>query len=93
MTDDQRKLTRLRDNVEQLQEKSVVLEALLHTVQTASNEESAEVFRRLRSGTDLHVVAEQVQAGRLLSGVGLRKGSNGSIQTRKLTQSALYRWS
>ncbi|KAI9729058.1 MAG: hypothetical protein M1828_000143 [Chrysothrix sp. TS-e1954] len=80
MTDDQRKLTRLRDNVEQLQEKSVVLEALLHTVQSANAEESAEVFRRLRSGTDLHVVAEQVQAGRLLSGVGLRKGSNDSAQ-------------
>ena len=71
MTDDQRKLTYLRDNVEQLQEKSSTLENLLNILQSASEAEAAEVFRRLRAGNDLQVVAEQVQAGRLLSGVGL----------------------
>lgn len=69
MTDDQRKLTYLRDNVEQLQEKSSSLETLFHTVQTANDEEAAEVFRRLRSGLDINAVAEQVNYGRLLSGV------------------------
>jgi len=69
MTDDQRKLTYLRDNVEQLQEKSSALESLLHTIQHASEDEASEVFRRLRSGTDVQMVADQVQAGRLLSGV------------------------
>ena len=72
MTDEQRKLTYLRDNVEQLQERSNSLQSLLHTVHTASDEEAAEVFRRLRSGTDVQVVAEEVQAGQLLSGVGSR---------------------
>lgn len=69
MTDDQRKLTYLRDNVEQLQEKSSALESLLHTIQNANEDEASEVFRRLRSGTDVQMVADQVQAGRLLSGV------------------------
>ncbi|KAB8337010.1 hypothetical protein FH972_021314 [Carpinus fangiana] len=75
MTDDQRKLTYLRDNVEHLQEKSSVLEGLLFTVQTANEEEAVEIFRRLRSGTDVQHVAEQVQAGRLLSGVGRRESA------------------
>lgn len=70
MTDDQRKLTYLRDNVEQLQEKSSSLESLLHTVQSATEPEAAEIFRRVRRGGDLQTLAEQVQAGQLLSGVG-----------------------
>lgn len=69
MTDEQRKLTYLRDNVEQLQEKSNTLESLLLTVQSSSEEEAVEIFRRLRRGTDVRLVAEQVQAGRVLSGV------------------------
>ena len=76
MTDDQRKLTYLRDSVEQLQTDKSLLEQLLNTIQTASNEESAEVYRRLRSGGDLQLVAEEIQAGRLLSGVG---GGGGAI--------------
>ena len=70
MTDDQRKLTFLRGEVESLEEKTGVLEGLLSTIQAASNEEAAEVFRRLRFGGDLHEVANDVNAGRLLSGVG-----------------------
>ena len=69
MTDEQRKLTYLRDNVEQLQEKSKNLEGLLLAVQSSSEEEAVEIFRRLRSGTDVRLVAEQVQAGQVLSGV------------------------
>lgn len=74
MTDDQRKLTHLRENVEHLQEKTDSLESLLHTVQTASEEEATEVYRRLRSGQSLRVVADQVQASHLLSGVSLSPG-------------------
>ncbi|KAL9092482.1 MAG: hypothetical protein Q9159_000829 [Coniocarpon cinnabarinum] len=70
MTDDQRKLTYLRDSVEQLQTDKTLLEQLFQTVQVASQEEAIEVFRRLRSGGDLHQVAEEIQAGTLLSGVG-----------------------
>ena len=70
MTDDQRKLTYLRDSVEQLQVDKSLLEQLLSTIQQASNEEAAEVFRRLRSGGDLQGTAEEIQAGKLLSGVG-----------------------
>lgn len=75
MTDDQRKLTFLRDSVEHLQEKTTILEGLLSTVQNANEEEAAEVFRRLRSGSNVQLVAEQVQAGRLLSGVGMREAA------------------
>lgn len=70
MTDDQRKLTYLRDSVDQLQTDKSLLEQLLSTIQTASNEEAAEIFRRLRSGGELQPVAEEIQAGKLLSNVG-----------------------
>ena len=72
MTDDQRKLTYLRDNVEQLRERSNSLQSLLHTIQAANDQEAAEIYRRIRSGTDIHLVAEQVQAGKMLSVVGRR---------------------
>lgn len=82
MTDDQRKLTYLRDNVEQLQEKSSTMESLLHTIQAANEEEASEIYRRLRSGTDVQIVADQIQAGRLLSGVGRRESDAESLTTR-----------
>ncbi|KAK5201702.1 hypothetical protein LTR16_001762 [Cryomyces antarcticus] len=69
MTDEQRRLTFLRDNVEHLEEEKNTLESLLYTVQTASEEDAAEIFRRLRSGGDVTAVAQQVLAGRLLSEV------------------------
>ena len=70
MTDEQRKLTYLRENVEQLQEKSSSLESLFHNIQSSNEQEAAEIFRRIRVGGDVQTLAEQVQAGRLLSGVG-----------------------
>lgn len=87
MSDDQRKLTYLRDNVEQLQNKTQSLSSLLYTVQNASDGEAAEIFRRLRTGTDIHVVAEQVQAGQLLFGVGGRESERkyrAKLCTKKL---------
>lgn len=86
MTDDQRKLTYLRDSVEQLQTDKSLLEQLLSTIQTASNEEAAEIFRRLRAGGELQPVAEEIQAGKLLSGVGGAKASrqgSGDAQNSK----------
>lgn len=70
MTDDQRKLTHLRENVEQLQDKSNSLEGLLHTIQGSNEEEASEVYKRLRSGQNLQSIAEHVQASHVLSGVG-----------------------
>jgi len=73
MTDDQRKLTYLRDRVEQLSNKSEALTSLLNTVQTSSEAEAAEIFRRIRQpGTDIQYVAEQIQAGQQLFGIGRR---------------------
>lgn len=83
MTDDQRKLTFLRGEVEQLEEKTGVLEGLLSTIQTASNEEAAEVFRRIRFGGDLHAVANDVNAGRLLSGVGGAAPVRSDVEERR----------
>lgn len=72
MTDDQRKLTHLRENVEHLQDKSNSLEGLLHTIQHTNEEEASEVFRRLRSGQDVQDIADHVQASHVLSGVGVQ---------------------
>ena len=90
MSDDQRKLTYLRDNVEQLTARTQSLQSLLYTVQNASDGEAAEIFRRLRSGQDIHVVAEQVQAGQLLFGVGGRDPER-ACSTCRLVLSALIR--
>ncbi|TKA73117.1 hypothetical protein B0A49_03413 [Cryomyces minteri] len=64
-----RRLTFLRDNVEHLEEEKNTLESLLYTIQTANEDDAAEIFRRLRSGVDVAAVAQQVHAGRLLSEV------------------------
>jgi len=74
MTDDQRKLTFLRDNVEKLQGTAASLQQLLSTVQNASEAEAAEIFRRLRQpGVEPEHVAEQIAAGQLLFDVGRRE--------------------
>ena len=74
MTDDQRKLTFLRDNVEKLQGTAASLQQLLSTVQHASEAEAAEIFRRLRQpGVEPELVAEQIAAGQLLFDVGRRE--------------------
>lgn len=83
MTDDQRRLTHLRDNVEQLQEKSSSLEALLAALQAANDHEAMEIYRRIRHGGDLHTLAAQVQAGRLLSGMGSIGGTPPRITAKQ----------
>ena len=86
MTDDQRRLTHLRDNVEQLQEKSSSLEGLLAALQNANDQEAIEIYRRIRHGGDLHTLAAQVQAGRLLSGVGGLRGAPPGVTARQNDQ-------
>lgn len=67
MTDEQRRLTYLRENVEHLEREKSELESLLLTLQRASESDVAEVMRALRMGNDLHTIARDVHAGRLLS--------------------------
>jgi len=76
MTDDQRRLTFLRDNVEHLAVEKGTLESLICTLQTASEEDAGEVLRRLRLGTDVYSVAQQVHAGRLLTDVSRESPSS-----------------
>lgn len=67
MTDEQRRLTYLRENVEHLEREKSELESLLLTLQRASETDVAEVMRALRMSNDLHTIARDVHAGRMLS--------------------------
>lgn len=69
MTDDQRRLTYLRDNVEQLAEEKNNLEALVSVIKSANDADVAEVVRRLREQGDIRGIAQHVQAGRVLNEV------------------------
>lgn len=69
MSEDQRRLTFLRENVEHLAEEKNALEALLWNLGNSSEEESAEILRRLRSGTDPYQLTQHIQAGRSLAQV------------------------
>lgn len=79
MTDEQRRLTYLRDNVETLAEGKSALESLLWTLQTASEEQVTEIVQRLRSGEDFHAIAQQVHGSRRLSETRPGEGSTASI--------------
>lgn len=67
MTDEQRSLTFLRDNLELLEHEKSELESLLLTLQRASEDDVSEVMRILRTGNDLHTIARHGHAGRFLS--------------------------
>ncbi|KAF1980896.1 hypothetical protein K402DRAFT_425854 [Aulographum hederae CBS 113979] len=69
MSEDQRRLTFVRDNVEQLAEEKTHLESLIATIQTSNETDATEIWRRLRSGTDAPILAQQVHAGRILADV------------------------
>ncbi|KAK3080667.1 hypothetical protein LTS18_014268 [Coniosporium uncinatum] len=69
MSEDQRRLTFVRDNVEHLAEEKHNLESLLTSLQLGSEEDSQEILRRLRSGTDHNQLAQQVHAGQALADV------------------------
>lgn len=65
-----RSLTFLRDNVENLAEERNALESVLLALQNDSEDAAVEIFRRLRSGTNLHTLSQQVHASRVLTEVG-----------------------
>jgi hypothetical protein len=69
MNEEQRRLTYLRENVEHLVEEKTTLESLIYNLQIGTEEESFEILRRLRGGTDTQSLAQHVQASRSLSQV------------------------
>lgn len=78
MTDEQRRLTFLRENVEHLEREKSELESLLLTLQRASESDVAEVMRALRTGDDLYTIARHAHAGQLLSKVRAASPSRNS---------------
>lgn len=77
MNEEQRRLTYLRENVEQLHEEKNSLENLIHNLRVSSEEEAVEILRRLRHGTDPQTLSQSIQVGRTLAGVS-RPGSEGA---------------
>ncbi|RDI87158.1 hypothetical protein Vi05172_g2827 [Venturia inaequalis] len=69
MSEEQRRLTYLRENVEHLAEEKQTLESLIWNLRIGTEEDSIEILRRLRGGTDPHTLAQHVQAGRSLAQV------------------------
>ncbi|KAH7065638.1 hypothetical protein B0J12DRAFT_641150 [Macrophomina phaseolina] len=67
MTDEQRRLTFLRENVEHLEREKRELESLLLTLQRSAEDNAAEVMRILRTSNDLQAIARHAHTGRLLS--------------------------
>ncbi|KAF2435240.1 hypothetical protein EJ08DRAFT_581095 [Tothia fuscella] len=78
MNEEQRRLTYLRENVEQLSDQKSSLESLIQNLRVGTEEEAMEILRRLRGGTDPQSLAEHVQAGRYLA---QRENSNSSQVT------------
>jgi hypothetical protein len=69
MSEEQRRLTYLRENVEHLAGEKSTLESLIWNLRVGSEDEAIEILRRLRSGTDPHILSQHVQAGRSLAQV------------------------
>lgn len=69
MSEEQRRLTYLRENVEHLAEEKSTLESLIWNLRIGTEEDSIEILRRLRGGTDPHTLSQHVQAGRSLAQV------------------------
>ncbi|KAF2098612.1 hypothetical protein NA57DRAFT_56266 [Rhizodiscina lignyota] len=76
-----RSLTFLRENVENLAEERTALESMLRTLQTDSEDAASEIFRRLRTGTDLYTLAHQVHASKALTEVGAAASSGSPSST------------
>jgi hypothetical protein len=68
MNEEQRRLTYLCENVEQLNEEKSSLESL-HNLRISKEEEAIEILRRLRDGTDAQTLSQSIQAGRTLAQV------------------------
>lgn len=63
MTDDQRRLTFLRDNVESLAEEKALMDNLISALQSSPDHEADQILRRLRSpGADASLIAREIQS-------------------------------
>lgn len=60
MTDEQRRLTFLRENVEQLEEEKTSLERVLFFLQKVDENSAFETLRRLRAGSDVYEIAKEI---------------------------------
>src|ERR1700712_5022670 len=69
MNEEQRRLTYLRENVETLAEEKSALEAVLWNLKNSTEDESFEILRRIRGGTDPQSLVQQIQASRSLTQV------------------------
>jgi Fungal specific transcription factor domain len=69
MNEEQRRLTFLRENVESLSGEKSALEQVLWNLKNSTEDESFEILRRIRDGTDPHSLVQQIQASRLLAQV------------------------
>ncbi|KIW03216.1 uncharacterized protein PV09_05440 [Verruconis gallopava] len=69
MNEEQRRLTYLRENVEQLHEEKSALESLIHNLRISPEDEAIAILRRLRQGTDPHTLVQHIQVGRTLTKV------------------------
>ena len=64
MTDEQRRLTYLRENVEQLEDEKASLERLLFYLQTTDEVSAVDILKQLRSGQNIYTVAQEVVRNR-----------------------------
>ena len=73
MTDEQRRLTYLRECVEQLEEDKTNLEKLLYSIQRADEATALKILYQLRSGSDIYHIAREVDAKSIREGNEERK--------------------
>jgi hypothetical protein len=69
MSEEQRRLTYLRENVEHLADEKNTLASLIWNLRNSTDNEAAEILRRLRNGTDPATLNQHIQAGRSLAQV------------------------
>jgi hypothetical protein len=69
MSEDQRRLTYLRENVDALHEEKSNLEQVLWHLRNSTEDESFEILRRIRGGADAQSLVQQIQASRSLTQV------------------------
>ncbi|KAF2810451.1 uncharacterized protein BDZ99DRAFT_312358 [Mytilinidion resinicola] len=84
MTDEQRRLTFLRDNVEHLEEEKSALETLANALKTSSEDEVTKIINQLRNSPDVHIVAQSLRGRRSFSVSERPEGSvisNAAIST------------
>ncbi|KAF2142065.1 uncharacterized protein K452DRAFT_26023 [Aplosporella prunicola CBS 121167] len=79
MTDEQRRLTFLRESLESLEAEKSAADSLLSMLQRYSEDDAKELLRILRTKADFRAVARQAHSGRLL--LNLRPQSSSAINT------------